>query len=141
MAQAGVTGVLCIQTKEDIQALKIDWPLLQASYASSGIKLVHFPIADFVETELAANLIRGATELNRMRQEGLNVYVHCTYGQKRSPAIVVAYLAMYKPSGDYGDVSSQPDLVSRVTAYVASFRTKIIPSADLIKKALAAQAV
>jgi len=136
IAKAGVTGVLCVQTEDDMEWFRVDWPKMQKLYASVGIKPVHFPITDFDDRDLSENLIAGANELNCMRQDGLTVYVHCTSGMHRSPAIVVTYLTQFCPDFNYGRSPPQTDNVSKVAAFVKRHRRVADPNVKVIRAAL-----
>ncbi len=66
-------------------------------YKENRIKAVHFPIHDFNEEDLKSKIRDGAAVLDKMiNEEGLDVYVHCTAGMGRAPAIVVTYLCLFK---------------------------------------------
>ena len=55
------------------------------------------PIKDFNEEELKSKLFDAASILNQMiNEKGLKVYVHCSSGIGRAPAVVVAYLCIFK---------------------------------------------
>eukprot|EP00347_Sterkiella_histriomuscorum_P011252 403373163 len=97
MAEAGVTGVLNVQTDIDIAHRGINWPRMLEYYAQHKVTAVHYPIHDFNEEDLKAKIKGGADILNQMiNQQGLDVYVHCTAGMGRAPAVVLTYLCLYK---------------------------------------------
>ena len=58
--------------------------------------MVHYPIHDFNEQNLIDRLEEGATELYKLIKAKKIVYVHCTAGMGRAPAIVVMYLYLYE---------------------------------------------
>lgn len=96
MAEAGVTGVLNVQTEIDFEHRGINWQRMTEYYADNGITPVHYPIHDFNEEDLKAKIKDGAEVLNKMiNEDNLNVYVHCTAGMGRAPAIVVTYLCLH----------------------------------------------
>jgi len=97
MMEAGITGVLNVQTQIDIDHRGTNWPLMCDYYKKRGITAVHFPIHDFNEQHLTERLFDAAQCLNNMvNNEGLKVYVHCTAGMGRAPASVVCYYILYK---------------------------------------------
>ena len=52
---------------------------------------------DNSEDDFCANLFTGAQYLNNMiNMEGLTVYVHCTSGISRAPALLIVYLCLFK---------------------------------------------
>ena len=63
-------------------------------YTKVGIKAVHFPIHGFNKIDLTQKLPAAAEILKNLIEEGRNVYVHCTAGMGRAPAIVLFYLSM-----------------------------------------------
>lgn len=95
---------------------------------------MHFPIHDFNEEDLTEKLYEGAQMLNHMiNNEGLNVYVHCTAGMGRAPAVVVVYLCLFKPDGDYGIVNTEMDLPGRVDEFVRRHRSVSVPNMRAIR--------
>lgn len=57
----------------------------------------HVPIKDFDEADLKKNLLLAAETLHKLLEnEYSTVYVSCTAGMGISPAVVVAYLAIFK---------------------------------------------
>jgi protein-tyrosine phosphatase len=96
-------------------------------YSENGIIPCHFPIHDFNETDLKEKLFRGATILNKMiNEEGLKVYVHCTAGMGRAPAIVLTYLCLFK--------GMDPD---ESNLFVKSYRTVSVPNMRAVKEVVA----
>jgi protein-tyrosine phosphatase len=97
MAKAGVNGVLNVQTEIDFEHRGIHWPKMLEYYRANKITAIHYPIHDFNEADLKLKLKAGADLLNKMiNEDNLEVYVHCTAGMGRAPAIVVTYLCLYK---------------------------------------------
>jgi hypothetical protein len=58
--QAGITGVLCVQTDIDIKHRGVNWPKMVQFYEERGIKAIHYPIHDFNEQDLTEKLFEGA---------------------------------------------------------------------------------
>src|SRR5712691_5527920 len=92
----GVTAVLNLQTKRDIQLGNSDWAAVQDRYGQLGITLHRLPIRDFDFEELTQKLPESAQTLRDLLDDGHTVYVHCTMGWNRSPTVTVAYLHWYK---------------------------------------------
>jgi protein-tyrosine phosphatase len=95
MQASGVTAVLNVQTDADLTVRRVDWALFQAYYETLGINCYRLPIGDFDEEDLVRRLPEAVELLRRLHGEGKQVYVHCTAGMGRSPAVVVAYLSRY----------------------------------------------
>ena len=124
MSDAGVTGVLNVQTDIDIKHRGIDWPRMLSYYARSRIVAEHFPIHDFNEEDLKMKLYKGASLLNEMISlQGLKVYVHCTAGMGRAPAVVLVYLCLFK--------GMEPD---EANLFVKSYRTVSVPNMRAVKE-------
>ena len=93
-------------------------------YANFGIKAVHYPIHDFNEEDLKEKLYRGASVLNDLiNKDERRVYVHCTAGMGRAPAVVLVYLCLYK-----GMDPDEADL------YVKSYRKVSVPNMRAVKE-------
>lgn len=92
-------------------------------YEQNGINAIHFPIHDFNEEDLKQKLFEGAKLLNKMiNTDGLNVYVHCTAGMGRAPAVVVIYLCLFNDM-----------LPEDADAYVKKYRNVSVPNMKAIK--------
>ena len=73
-------------------------------YKQIGIQAEHFPIHDFNEQDLTEKLFEGAQLLNHMINAlDQTVFVHCTAGMGRAPAVVLVYLCLFRPYENYGD--------------------------------------
>lgn len=57
-----------------------------------------------------------------INNDGLKVYVHCTAGMGRAPAIVLVYLCLFK--------GMEPE---EARAYVKSYRTVSVPNMNAVK--------
>ncbi len=124
MAEAGVTGVFNVQTEIDFAHRGTNWPRMLQYYEENRIIAVHYPIHDFNEEDLKSKLYKGATILNDMiNNKGLKVYVHCTAGMGRAPAIVLVYLCLYQ-----GMEPDESDL------FVKSFRSVSVPNMRAVKE-------
>jgi len=65
--------------------------------------------------------------------QNLKVYVHCTAGMGRAPAVVLVYLALFKPDGDYGGSELLMDLPGRIDAYVKRYRVVSVPNMRAVR--------
>jgi atypical dual specificity phosphatase len=87
-----VTAVLNVQTDDDFDYWRIDWPAMQRYYRDSGIELRRVPVRDFDREDLRRRLTACVQALEELLRAGHTVYVHCTAGMNRSPSTVIAYL-------------------------------------------------
>jgi len=92
-------------------------------YSENRISPVHYPIHDFNEEDLKSKLYKGACLLKEMLDEGLQVYVHCTAGMGRAPAVVLVYMCLFL---DY-----DPD---EADAFVKSYRKVSVPNLRAVKE-------
>ena len=99
LQQAGITAVLNLQTDMDFGRLGIDWLQLETAYETADIAPYRVPIVDFDRDDLVELLPAAAQTLNNMLDNDHRVYVHCTAGIERSPAVVIAYMAWHKRWG------------------------------------------
>lgn len=92
LASAGITAVLNLQTDEDLRDRGVDLDRLDAELRPRGIELHRLPIRDFDEADLIRQLPRAVAMLRQLVHAGHGVYVHCTAGMGRAPAVILAYL-------------------------------------------------
>lgn len=88
----GITTVLNLQTRDDLEHLHVDWQRLLAAYRRVGVEVRRVPVRDFDEDDLRARLPDCVRTLDSLLQDGHLIYVHCTAGTGRSPAVVIAWL-------------------------------------------------
>ncbi|TNV81787.1 hypothetical protein FGO68_gene572 [Halteria grandinella] len=120
---AGVTGVLNVQTEIDHAHRSIDWSKMQAYYRELNIEPFWFPIHDFNATDLESKIYEGAQKLNEMLTRELKVYVHCTAGMGRAPAVVLTYLSIFK--------DMDPTIAD---LFVKSYRSVSAPNLPVVKR-------
>jgi len=96
MHEAGVTAVFDVQTDEDKIQRQIPWDLLVAHYKKVGVELCRFQIRDFNPDDLRVQLRFATKAFEALINNGKKVYVHCTAGMGRAPAVVVTYLCWVK---------------------------------------------
>ena len=93
LKQAGLTAVLNLQSQEDFSKLEIDWPKMERYYREMEIAVYRFGILDYDDDDLLEKLPGAVDLLAEIISDKHQVYVHCTAGKQRSPAIVAGYLA------------------------------------------------
>lgn len=126
----GVTGVLNLMTHNDYRQRGLPWQKLHDHFKSRGIKCSRFPINDMTEKELQSNLFIAAQHLNNMiNVEGLNVYVHCTSGVSRAPAVVVTYLCLFKQVKCWNSVED-------TSQFIKAYNPKLAPNNKIIQKCI-----
>ncbi len=91
--ERAVTAVLNLQTDEDMQVWRLDWSNLSRYYVECRMQLERVPIRDFDPIDLRHNLENAVNVLDRLIRSDHCVYVHCTAGFGRAPAVTIAWLA------------------------------------------------
>lgn len=94
LSRAGVTAVLNVQTDVDILHRKINLEEMQMAFQEAGILQVRSPIEDFNGESLRKNLPVATERLKELHLQGHSVFVHCTAGMGRAPAVVIAFLKL-----------------------------------------------
>lgn len=125
IASGGATAVLNLQTDEDFAHRGIRWDDLLRHYARVGVVVVRFPIRDFDRDSLASRIKEAVHELDRLISDGNDVYIHCTAGMGRAPAVAVAYLCLvhnYK--------------LDDAVAHVKKHRAVAVPNVPVLRTAL-----
>ncbi len=89
----GITAILNLQTDTDIVDQGVDWEVLLERYLSCDLVVVRWPIEDFNPTDLRHQLSGAVRQLDTLITAGHRVYVHCTAGIGRAPAVAIAYLS------------------------------------------------
>ena len=121
----GVTAVLSVQTDGDLRLRRIQWDRFETHYREAGIDCYRLPIEDFNEEDLVAKLPAAVQLLKHLVDEGKQVYVHCTAGMGRSPAVVVMYLSRYHGKS-----------LMEALEYVSTCRAVVCPNVNAIIRAL-----
>lgn len=128
LAEAGVTAVLNVQTDEDFEHRGVQWDKLMKRYEEQNILVKRYQIRDFDRDSLRSNLNGGAHALDDLLKKGRKVYVHCTAGMGRAPAVVVAYLCwVHKMSLD------------AAVRHVKKHRTVAVPNVPVLEQVLSKQ--
>ncbi len=92
----GVTAVLNLQTDEDNRRWGIPWAELEAAYADRHVVVERQPIRDFDGDDLVCRVEQAVDVLDRLLAVGHRVYLHCTAGQQRSPAVAIGFLVRHR---------------------------------------------
>jgi len=90
------TAVFNLQTDDDLQLLNVDLADLQSHCHDIDLVLARCPIRDFDPTDLQRQLPAAVDSLARLLDVGHRVYLHCTAGVGRAPAVAIAYLAWHR---------------------------------------------
>ena len=88
----GITAVLNLQTDSDMQTWGIDWAHVSGHYKACDMDLARVPIVDVDPIDLRKELANGVDALATLVEQQHRVYVHCTAGIGRAPAVVIAWL-------------------------------------------------
>jgi Dual specificity phosphatase, catalytic domain len=89
--EAGITAVLNIHTDDDMRAVNLEWPPIEAHYQTCAIVLRRAPMVE-EQIELRAKLYASIQALSALIAEGHIVYLHCTAGIGRAPTVAIGYL-------------------------------------------------
>ncbi|HSH42336.1 MAG TPA: dual specificity protein phosphatase family protein [Arenicellales bacterium] len=90
---ARITAVVNMQSDTDIKTLSIPWPKLQQHYADREIAVYRHPIRDFDPVDLSARLRAAVAQVGDLEAVGHRIYIHCTAGVGRAPAVAIGHLA------------------------------------------------
>lgn len=132
MQDQGITAVLSLQTDFDMRQLNIPWESIKRTYKDKNIKCYRFPVADRQENELCANLFVGAQHLNHLvDKQKHTVYVHCSSGISRAPAVVIVYLCLFKRIKQWADPAA-------VAQFVKAFHPNSNPNMRAVNRVISA---
>lgn len=92
----GITAVLNLQTDEDFTSLGLDWSRLQRAYIDVDLVLQRHPMRDFDPEDQRTRLCGAVDQLARLLTVQHRVYVHCTAGVGRAPAVAIGYLSWHQ---------------------------------------------
>lgn len=90
---ARVTAVVNLQSDPDMKSLRVDWTRLQEHYTKREMTVYRHPIRDFDPEDLSRHIRDAATRVGELEAVGHRIYVHCTAGVGRAPAVVIGHLA------------------------------------------------
>lgn len=87
----GISTILNLQEDRDLANWGVNFHTLKSRAEQHGGRIFRVPATDFDEHSLRAKLPEAVAALQKGRQYG-KVYVHCTAGLGRSPAVAIAAL-------------------------------------------------
>lgn len=90
---ARITAVINLQSDADIRALSLNWRKLEKHYASREIIVYRHPILDFDPEDLTRRMRRAVKRVGELEAVGHRIFVHCTAGVGRAPAVAIGHLA------------------------------------------------
>eukprot|EP00252_Welwitschia_mirabilis_P013674 TRINITY_DN3007_c0_g1_i1.p1 TRINITY_DN3007_c0_g1~~TRINITY_DN3007_c0_g1_i1.p1 ORF type:complete len:271 (+),score=23.17 TRINITY_DN3007_c0_g1_i1:103-813(+) len=90
--EEGVTAILNLQQDKDIEYWGVDLPSIVKRCQDLGIRHMRCPARDFDPNSLRNELPKAVSLVEEAISEGNVVYVHCTAGLGRAPAVAIAYL-------------------------------------------------
>eukprot|EP00287_Rhodomonas_sp_CCMP768_P003405 CAMPEP_0196728442 /NCGR_PEP_ID=MMETSP1091-20130531/9111_1 /TAXON_ID=302021 /ORGANISM="Rhodomonas sp., Strain CCMP768" /LENGTH=515 /DNA_ID=CAMNT_0042071181 /DNA_START=105 /DNA_END=1652 /DNA_ORIENTATION=+ len=132
MKEAGVTGVVNVQTEKDIRQRMVNMDAMRSAYNEAGIELCHVPIEDFHGADLtkrvrdAAHAVHYLSEKAKGEGKEPKVYIHCTAGMGRAPATACIYLVW---KHGYG--------LDHARDHVKHHRPIVAPNYNAMKQAIA----
>uniref|UniRef100_J3NAS0 Tyrosine specific protein phosphatases domain-containing protein n=1 Tax=Oryza brachyantha TaxID=4533 RepID=J3NAS0_ORYBR len=92
-----VAFILCLQQDRDIEYWEIDFHPIVNRCKEFGIKHIRRPAVDFDPDSLRTQLPKAVSSLEWAISEGKGrVYVHCTAGLGRAPAVAIAYMFWFE---------------------------------------------
>uniref|UniRef100_A0A0E0CJ10 Tyrosine specific protein phosphatases domain-containing protein n=1 Tax=Oryza meridionalis TaxID=40149 RepID=A0A0E0CJ10_9ORYZ len=92
-----VAFILCLQQDKDIEYWGIDFQTVVNRCKELGIKHIRRPAVDFDPDSLRTQLPKAVSSLEWAISEGKGrVYVHCTAGLGRAPAVAIAYMFWFE---------------------------------------------
>lgn len=110
---AGVDTIVSLQEPEDSLHWGVSVAEIEEAAASLGVRRISCPLKDFDPTSLRRKLATAASIVSTERREGRRVYLHCTAGLGRAPAVAIATMwwegvreARCDPSADGAPVRS-----------------------------------
>lgn len=88
-----ITAVVNLQSDTDMKSLGVSWRKLQKHYAKREITVYRHPIRDFDPVDLAARMRGAVSQVGDLEAVGHRIYIHCTAGVGRAPAVAIGHLA------------------------------------------------
>ena len=87
-----ITAVVNLQSDPDMKSLRIDWAKLEEHYTRRDMTVHRYPIRDFDPDDLSRHIRAAAARVGELEKVGHRIYVHCTAGVGRAPAVVIGHL-------------------------------------------------
>ncbi|OEL15970.1 Phosphoglucan phosphatase LSF2, chloroplastic [Dichanthelium oligosanthes] len=95
--EENVAYILCLQQDKDIEYWGIDFPAILSRCKELGIQHIRRPAVDFDPDSLRSQLPKAVSALEwAISQRKGRVYVHCTAGLGRAPAVAIAYMFWFE---------------------------------------------
>uniref|UniRef100_A0A0D9XNA0 Tyrosine specific protein phosphatases domain-containing protein n=1 Tax=Leersia perrieri TaxID=77586 RepID=A0A0D9XNA0_9ORYZ len=95
--EENVAFILCLQQDKDIEYWSIDFQSIVNRCKELGIKHIRRPAVDFDPDSLRTQLPKAVSSLEWAISEGKGrVYVHCTAGLGRAPAVAISYMFWFE---------------------------------------------
>lgn len=93
LKEENVAYILCLQQDEDIEYWDIDIDAIVKICNKLGVRHMRRPARDFDPNSLRSQLPKAVSSLEWAISDGKGrVYVHCTAGLGRAPAVAIAYM-------------------------------------------------
>lgn len=90
---ARITAVINLQSDADIRSLNLNWRKLEKHYARREIIVYRHPILDFDPDDLQRRMRQAVRRVGELEAVGHRVFIHCTAGVGRAPAVAIGHLA------------------------------------------------
>ena len=98
LAEKGFSAILNLQTPENMRIIGLDNEKYKQIFMDNHVAYVNLPIKDKVDLNPEKCLL-AARQLKKLVDGYKQVFVHCSEGVNRSPAVVVFYLHLYQGYG------------------------------------------
>jgi protein-tyrosine phosphatase len=90
---ARITAVVNLQSDVDMNGLRVNWKKLEKYYTQRDMALYRHPIRDFDPEDLKKRLRSAVARVGELEGVGHRIYIHCTAGVGRAPAVAIGHLA------------------------------------------------
>lgn len=87
-----ITAVVNLQTDDDMTQRRLDWKRLAEHYRKREITVFRHPIRDFDPDDLRRRIRAAADRVGELEAVGHQIYIHCTAGVCRAPAVAIGHL-------------------------------------------------
>ncbi|KAL6642029.1 hypothetical protein ACP70R_020210 [Stipagrostis hirtigluma subsp. patula] len=95
--EENVAYILCLQQDKDIEYWGIDFQAIVGRCKEVGIQHIRRPAVDFDPNSLRSQLPKAVSALEWAISQGKGrVYIHCTAGLGRAPAVAIAYMFWFE---------------------------------------------
>lgn len=88
-----ISAVVNLQTDADMRSLRLNWGKLEKHYARRDITVYRHPIRDFDPDDLTLKVRDAVARVGDLEAVGHRLYIHCTAGVGRAPAVAIGHLA------------------------------------------------